>query len=545
LAEPRSHVGVAGSCPLDTEKLTDLILAFVVLFNEPMGIHLYRYQRLFMREIIHSLLDHNGATLTGLWSRQSGKSEALSSLAPALCVFLPALAKAFPGDPRLTDYTEGFWVGIFAPRLDQSGIIYGRIRSKAEKPSSLALYQDNDIGIQLTQSRGDQVSWSNGSFVASQTASEQSSVEGKTYHLVILDEAQLISRTKVNKEIAPMLAATNGLMVKIGTASFYKGGFHDSIVYNLSYEKKTGRRYHFEFPYDVVIEEKRRTYEETKKPFHLNYEAWVSTELAKLGGNKDNEEFRMNFRLMWFEANTGAIDRDAFYDAAIETLEANQPTFRGDLVAGLDYGKKHDATILTIMSVNPKEIVDTRAMIRPGDDIPVYHEKTIIAWFELEGRRWKEIQGKVVAALSEYAVHTLVADSTGVGDPLTEQLQDLIPSIRVIPFVLSAQGNDLMYKLYIQEMEAGRLKYAAGPDTAATKVYKNFVHEHEQLQKLRNNLYIKCCAPEGEHDDYPDSAALCCYAATVPRESFIEQTQSPFKSRRSNAAGRSRSDRYR
>jgi hypothetical protein len=78
-------------CPLPTKKLVDMIMMFVVLYNEPAGIHVYAYQRVFMRRIIESVLDREGSVITGLWSRQSGKSEALSSLASALCIIIPTL----------------------------------------------------------------------------------------------------------------------------------------------------------------------------------------------------------------------------------------------------------------------------------------------------------------------------------------------------------------------------------------------------------------------------------------------------------------------
>lgn len=535
---------LGNACPLTTSQLTDLIMQFVVLYNEPAGIHLYAYQRVFMRRIITSILKREGAVITGLWSRQSGKSEALSSLASALCIIIPTLCKSFPGDNRLSQYMEGFWVGIFAPKQQQSSIIYERIRKRAERDSSREIYHDPDIQVDVSQSRGDQVSWTNGSFVAAQTASEQSNVEGKTYHLVIIDEAQLVGRSKVAKEIAPMLAATNGTMVKIGTANALQGGFRESIIYNNQLEKQGGSKNHFEFPYDVVILEKRKVYDSTKDEKHLNYERWVKVELARLGGNLENEEFRMNFRLMWQEANVGAIDKDAFIAAMRTDLESCQPCFNMRLVAGLDYAKKRDATILTIMSVSTDPIVDTRALVRPGEDGPVYYEKTIIAWYEIAGRKWHDILGTVVEKLADYSVDTLVADATGVGDPLTETMQGLVPGIQVIPFIMSHVGNDLLFKLYIQEMEAGRIKFAAGEETFKTAEFQEFVHEHDVLIKDRMGVHIRCYAPEGEHDDYCDSAALACYGAQLPRYEGVDCEANPFYASR-GSAGSSRADRYR
>jgi hypothetical protein len=535
-------------CPLDNKRLADVIMQFVRVYNEPAGIQLYNYQLVFMHRSVEAILADEGAVLTALWCRQSGKSEAVASLASSLCIILPALAKAFPDDPRLSRYREGFWIGIFAPKQQQSGIIYGRIRQRAQRESSLEIYSDPDINVAVAASRGDLVSWTNGSFVTAQTASESSTVEGLTFHLIIIDEAQLVGEVKLSKEIAPMLAATNGSMIKIGTANALRGNFRKSIIYNVETEKLTGKRNHFEFPYTHVIVDKRRRYEETKDPKHLAYEKWVSGELKRLGGNIENEEFRQNFRLLWQEANAGAIDRDAFAEAGDYLLEAVTSGYSRRYVAGLDYGRKRDCTILTIAEVDDVPIIDMRAVIRPGEDTPTYHTKRIVAWYEIPGRKWHDILAAVVEALGRYSVDTVVCDATGIGDPLTEQLQGLVPGMQVVPFMMSHVGNDKAYKYYIQELEAGRMRYAAGEEMRKSTEFQQFVHEHEELLKDRVGVFIRCFAPEGDHDDYCDSAALCCWAAAQPRvDAGAEAVDNPFYATRGGRQdfNPSRADRYR
>jgi hypothetical protein len=537
-------------CPLTTPQLVDVIVEFVTIFNEPAKIHIYQYQRGFIRRIIEAVLDNDGDVITGLWSRQSGKSEALACLATSLCLMLPTLAKAFPDDPRLVQYTRGFFIGIFAPKEKQSKIIYDRIRSRAEMESSLEVYADKDINTALAASRGDMVSWTNGSFVVAQTASEQSSVEGFTFHLVIIDEAQLVSKYKIHKEIAPMLAATNGTMIKIGTANALRGGFKESILYNLENERKGGKRNHFEYPYDVVIAQKRVAYEITQNMFHLNYEKWVNGELRRLGNNLDNEEFRQNFRLLWQEADLLAIDPEALEACKDETLEFCFRNYSSrHIVAGLDYAKKRDATILTIAEVLEEPVRDSRVRMRPGEEEPTFLKKRVLCFYEIQGRKWHEILSHVADICGQYAITNIVCDATGVGDPLTETLSDLLPGVRVVPFIMSHVGNDMVYKLYIQEIEAGRWIIPAGPKTRETHVWKQYFHQHAQLVKDRVGVYIKCYALEGEHDDFADSGALCCYAASLPVEAQVEEDVSPLFTSRlatmSDSYENDRSDRYR
>jgi hypothetical protein len=538
------------SCPLTTSQLCDVLMSFAEMYGELHGIQLHSYQRVFMRRIFESVLDREGNVVTGLWSRQSGKSEALSSLAPALCILLPALANSFAGDKRLTGFQQGFWMGIFAPKQQQATIIYQRIRSRAEKDITREeIYSDADLAIGVASSRGDEVSWTNGSYVTAQTASEHSNVEGKTYHLVIIDEAQLVSKAKVNKEIKPMLAHTNGVLVEIGTANALRGNFRETIVWNIENLKKTGKRDHYEFPYDKVIEARRETYRRTGDEKHLSYEKWIAGELRRLGNNKENEEFRQNFRLLWVEANSGAVDLESFYAAGDVHRGIESFSYSGRIVAGLDFGKKRDVTVLTVMEVCEEPLYDASAIVRPGDDKPVFFMKRIIAWHEIEGKRWNQIIHSAVEILQNYAVSCVVCDGTGVGDPLTEAMQDLMPSTVVVPFVMSHIGNDKAYKLYLQELEAGRISYPADKETLDTQEYQSFKHEHEQLIRDRVGVFMKCYAPEGEHDDYCDSAALACWGASLKAElTEVVAEENPFYSRKPyGQAGqsRSRSDRYR
>lgn len=538
-------------CPLRTSQIIDIILNFVQLYNEPAGIELYNYQRIFMRRIIESLLIRDGAVVSGLWSRQSGKSEAISSLAGALCIFIPVLAKAFPDDERLIMYKNGLAIGVFAPRLKQSGYIYDRVRTRANKDSSLEIYADPDINIEISVSRGDQVSWTNGSYVRSQTASEQSNVEGGTYNLIIIDEAQLLSRAKVSKEIMPMLAATNGTCVKIGTAHVFRGGFLDTILHNQAVEQETGVRNHFEFPYDVVIEQKRIAYNKTKNPFHLNYEAWVFAELERMGNNLENDEFKMNFRLCWQELNLGAVDREAFYAGAEERLETGMVRQSRRQVAGLDFARMHDQTVLTIIEIGDPVEYNLPSIRKGSEDHKVsYCEKTIVAWYEANGR-WKDQIEGILAFLSFYAVDTLCVDATGVGDPLAERLSDMLPHIHVEPVKFSTVSKDRLYKNYLQEIAAGRLRYAAGEQTKKSQEYLKFVHEHESLEKHWTGQYLKCQAPEGDHEDYCDSGALACWAAKIEPETQladIDCSENPFYANRGSSryeTNNTRADRYR
>lgn len=519
---------------------TQEVVARCLLFIEALSsIGFYNYQRVFAQRVVESVLCRDGDIVTGLWSRQSGKTETIADVGIGLGVMLPKLAESFPDDERFRSFTRGFWVGIFAPILDQATTCYNRMREKVEKESAKQILNDDEVRIQVTQNRGDTIAFSNGSYVRARSASEDSQIEGGTYHLIILEEAQKLSRSKVNKEISPMLASTNGTMVKIGTAYMSKGGFHSSINTNMDTWKAGGKRNHFEFPYDLVIKEKRLKYEQEKAEsgsgdtFHLNYEAWITKEIRRLGGT-DSDEFKMNFRLLWQETRLSAV-RGVQFNAAAMDGEAGRRLFEigfkapanWPLVAGLDIGKSNDSTVLTIGAVNPDPIYqnDGFALRVPTEEDEdkhgekkeqVFHEKWIVNWLELQGS-FEGDEGQyatMLAFLQQYpGLKMMAVDSTGMGDPVCERLGVLLYGVNIIPYKLNLPSKHLLYKNYLTELHSSRVKYPGGPLTREMIEYTKFKQEHEDLDKtLIQNYTIVRHSDENGHDDYPDSAALMAWA---------------------------------
>ena len=279
LPVPHSEPLPPVNCPLTTKELVDRILVFVEEFTRGTRVgraDLYTYQKVFARRIVESVILNDGDTITALFSRQSGKTQTVADVAVSLCVILPVLAREFPDDPRLISFSAGFWVGIFAPIQDQSAISFTRMRATVGSEHGQEFMSDPEINVRITTSRGDTLGWDTGSVVRAKSASPDTQIEGKTYHLILCDEAQKLLRSKVEKEIDPMRAATNGTMVKIGTAWESRGGFHTDIQFNVADYKAGGRRNHFEFDYKMVLAEKAAAFKRDKNPFHQNYDKYVS-----------------------------------------------------------------------------------------------------------------------------------------------------------------------------------------------------------------------------------------------------------------------------
>lgn len=543
-------ISKVGVCPMNTREVANKIIIFAELLN---AMEFYSYQRVFVYRMVESVLMNDGATITGLWARQCGKTESISAIVIAMAVLLPILSKAFPNDPRFMLFAKGFLVGIYAPVKEQAGLSFDRMRGRLESEHGQSVLSDPEIDVRIVVSRGDTIGLSNGSVILARTASENSMIEGKTHHLVVCEESQKLSRQKVIKEILPMLSSTFGSIVHIGTAWSSRGGFHHSIQQNEDDRKKGGPRNHFEVPYDIVIKEKEEVYRRTKDTSHLAYVKAIQSEIKKNG--IDSDEFKMNYRCLWQEARVIAIRKEILIAGGRNNLIA-YPVKTKMQVAGLDVGKVIDFTVLSIMDVDMDNPVQNTSYLAGADtDLQVSYPKTFLDWYELggsfEGDAGQYI--RLINILKMYSVQVLVIDATGIGDPVAERIAAICgDSIQVVPFKFSNMSKGHLYKYYLGEWTAGRIGYPAHPETRDRVEYRKFFQEHEDLDKVQIGEYAVCKAPDGLHDDYPSSGALACWAEKLLSKLIMPPiTVTDFDDFTSGYRGKSdegprgRADRYR
>lgn len=548
-ANVRRANGTALICPFSTRQIVQVVLNFIELACDT---KLYTYQSLFARRVIESILENDGSIITGLWARQSGKTETVADMVLGLCLILPALAREFPDDARLSPFKKGFWVGVYAPIREQAEISFARVRSRVTNERGAEVMEE--MTCELITDRADSLAWSNGSIFVARSASPDTQVEGKTWHLLICEESQKLLRTKVEKELRPMLAATNGTHVNIGTAWQSRGGFHVYIQKNIErYEAGTAPRNHFEFPYDIVISEKQRMFEETGEVMHLNYAKYVEQEKMASGGEL-SPEFRMNFMCKWQESRVIAIMPSHFKHAALDGHHPTRPIYeagpsiQGIQVGGLDVGKINDPSVLTVMEVDRHRPIRNNFYGPEADsDKQFFYQKRIIHWMEMDGS-FESHSGRVgqyeqlVSELYRLNIQILCVDASAIGDPVFERIQAMVgDTIICVPIKFSSVQKSHLYRYYLTELHNSRIEYAAGPQTRTTREYAKFCKEHEELDKEESNGIVYCQAPEGGHDDYPDSAALACWAEKLIDELTIPDiivTSAPegggFNSRRGN-----------
>lgn len=486
---------ISNEVGFDAVKLADALL---MLGEKMIGVPLYSYQRDPAFRIIYSMLVGDGAEITLLFSRQSGKSEVIAVVSVIVGVFFPVLAKVFK---ELSHFQHGVKMGAFAPQLEQVETLHGRAVERLYLPSTLEFLTDPDIDDMPLSKVNFKLK--SGSFLKAQSGAKQSKIESKTYHLVFIDESQDMDTQKVRKSIIPMTAATFGTIVRLGTPNRHRGDFYYTIVNNKANDKKLNRKYsrtrrsHFEYDYKAVIKAKNEQFKVDGRKFHTLYEKSVERDIATMGIN--SEAFRMSYALEWL-LDVGMFMTEARLEECVYDKRINFPRIEDDsfVVAGLDIASARASTVLTL------GLIDNPAI--DPDDRP---KKTVAEWVEIQNTNY-ETQFELIAdKLISSKVKVLFGDYTGVGRALMDRLiYHFSEYILIIPYTFSPGSKSDMWKRLDEDILAKRVRVPAHPTVINTQEFRNFEEQILNLQKAWRGSYLICEKVQGYKDDYCDSLAL-------------------------------------
>lgn len=486
-------------------RVDAIVDRMLIVIDEFSDVTLYGYQTPFARRLVESLIIGDGATITALFSRQSGKSETVANTVAACMVMFPILAKVFPN--LMGKFKKGMWVGCFAPTDEQTDIIYSRIVSRLTSTHAQAFMADPDINEKVAKGRGSEIRLANsGSFIRRQTAHPRASIEGRTYHLMVIDECQDADERVVNKSIRPMGAATNGTLVFIGTPGYHKGVFYKKIQQNKRAATKRGvRENHFEADWREVSK------------WNKDYAKFVRQEMLSLG--EDSDEFRLSYRLHWLLDKgmfTTSERLDELGDKSMQPLVAYNRT---PVVVGIDCARKMDSTVVTVVWVD---------WDRP-DEFGKY-EYRVLNWLDLTGLGWEEQYPRIVDFLSNYRVLMAGVDEGGVGDVFIARMRVLMPYIEWVPMQSDRKTQSARWKHLKELLERGKIGWPAHAKTKRLKIWKRFIQQMSDLEVKYEGPYVLAQAPKATdaHDDYADSLALACILAETFEVPEVEVSANPF-----------------
>ena len=489
------------------KKLIDRCIEFM---NALVGHELHPYQMPLARRIIESVLINDGEEITALAARQSGKSETIANTVATLMVLLPRLAKMYPD--LLGKFSQGVWIGMFAPVEGQVETLFGRTVNRLTSERAQEILGDPEIDDSLGKVPGvtRQIKLKNsGSSLMMMTANPRAKIESKSFHLIVIDECQEADDFVVTKSISPMLAYYSGTMVKTGTPTTHKNNFYRSIQINKRRQTGRGRRQnHFEWDYRDVSK------------CNANYEKFIKKEKLRIG--EESDEFQMSYCCKWL------LERGMFVTSAImdELGDTSQQVVkawhRSPVVVGIDPARKLDSTVVTVVWVD---------WDRPDEF--GYFDHRVLDWLELQGDDWEDQYFQIVNFLSSYDVLAVGVDANGVGDAVAQRLRLLIPRAEVHSIGSSQPEQSKRWKHLKALIDRRMVGWPAHAKTRQLRRWKRFYQQMVDLETKFTGPNFLAHAPDEAHahDDYADSLAIACALTLDMTMPSVEVSTSPFFSR--------------
>lgn len=515
---------VAPNVKAQALKIEDLCAKILKYCEAQSGITLHPYQKDFGSAIVRSLIMNDGEEITALFSRQSGKTETVAVILGGCMVILPTLAKQMPDLYEVNMFKDGLWVGLFAPSNEQSFTAFSRLRERIRSKNARMIMNDVEIDTHLeNDGKGNPMMLSNGSLCRMQTAAKQANIESKSYHVVLIDEAQDCDNSKVKKSIHPMLAAYNGTIIKIGTSNTKRSDFYDAIRRNIRNEQKHGaRKTHFQFDYKVI---------ELHNP---KYKKFLEKEINRLG--YDSDEFRMAYRLHFILERGMFISQDELEEKVFDSsLKHKDSELKKDCVIGIDVAKGGDSTVVTVLSLDYDNMAVNE---ETGEEYPM---KELVNWLEFNGEDHEIQFNQITEFLTAYRVTCIYVDSTGMGDPVADRfIHYYSGQAHVEGYKFTRPSKSVMWKLLYQEITAGRLKVPSHPRTERLRAWKRFKSQMLDLEKDYVGQYMVCQHPKekGAHDDFCDSLGLAILASQADAMPEVEAEDNHFYPNRQDANSR-------
>jgi hypothetical protein len=401
--------------------------------------------------------------------------------------------------------------------------LFGRVVDRLTSDRALEMLEDPDIDDQVRPGARKVRLKKCQSFCAMQTANPRAKIESKSYHIIFIDESQSVDEYVLNKSITPMGAFYLATMVLTGTPDIVKGVFYKTIQHNKRMElRRGGRKNHFRFDWKFCAR------------YNRNYAAYIRGEAMRIG--EDSDEFRLNYKLEWLLERGMLITETRLDELGDTSMNIIPAYWRSALVAGIDFARKMDSTVVTVIWVD---------WDRP-DELGLYDHR-ILNWLEMHGEEWEEQYFQICDFLSNYSVVAMGVDAQGVGDVAADRLKRLLPNIAVEPLSSQIAEQSARWKHLQQLLQRGLLSWPAHPKARKTKTWKRFRQQMIDVEKKYQGAHLLIEAPNeaGVHDDYVDSLSCATIMSQVMMVPEVEVSSSAWASSPRSASRRPRQPRRR
>jgi len=469
--------------------LKKILLNILLFSDQASDLCLRGYQQEAVEAIVDSVINKRGDTIVVMFPRQSGKNE------------LQAQVETYLLTLHLN--TDAEMVKVSPTWKPQSLNAMRRLERVLSRNRLAQHFWTKEAGYIYRMGRA-RISFLSGS--------PETSIVGATASLLLeVDEAQDVSTSKFDKDIAPMAASTNATRVFWGTAWTSRTLLARELRAAREAEQRDGRRRVFVANAEQVAQEAPA------------YGEFVAKEVARLGRN--HPMVRTQYFSEEIDAESGMFPqrRQALMVGLHHRMEAPAPASQYAMlidVAGEDEGliktgedaaalsnPGRDSTALTIAEVDLSGLAD------PLIKAPTFRIVQRMGWV---GVKHSRLYAALKSLAELWGARYIVIDASGVGAGLTSFLDKAFPG-RVLPFAFNSSTKSKLGWDFLAIIETGRFKdYIEMDEPRATF---NLQLSNCQMEVVAGpDQRMRWGVPDGTrdsstgeivHDDWIISAALC------------------------------------
>jgi len=308
-----------------------------------------------------------------------------------------------------------------------------------------------------------------GSLIHFISMTDYDSKRGLTSFGTVIDEASEIPAASFYEVLRPMLMGTDGWLLAGGTPKG-RNWFWEEWV------KAEARPGHARWQIPTVgarIEDGQLL----RQPHPLENPQLAFIEIEELFEQLGERRFRQEILAEFLDDAGGVFQgvRSNVRGAAQAT-----PTPAREYVIGVDLAKYQDYTVLVVMDRVERRVVD-------------FHR--------FNQADWNLQKARIITIGQHWNNATLWIDSTGLGDPICDDLQ--LAGMRVMPYQLTHASKRALIDYAVLNVEQHQVSYPEIPILLAE------LEAFEYQRSKAGNLTM--AAPEGMHDDCVIAFSLACW----------------------------------
>ena len=439
------------------------------------GYYIFQFQHEIAREILRSLFMQLDIDILISILRQVGKTEFVS------------LATAFAYEHFYDVFNRPIEIAVIAPEKETAAVVFRRI-TKYISPGLFAI--GGDTKRHKESVKGDRIE-----LFGIYDEFKGSTIEGRSFDMILRDEAHLGNDRKFADEVEPTMFARRGAMVMIGNGGYKKCLFQEYIQRATDGGKgeKKGET--------CLI---RYTYTELKPYMQKLADAGIEACAVRIDkiekyirrhGGLESKEVLKNIFCKWMLGYQNAITTQQI----MRCYDHNIVWDGGSLYMGLDFATMHDRTVATLMDEN-RQIVDWIVVKEANQQMKAREQGELL-------REVCDERGYTPAIVA------IGYDATGVGaGGIAEILEEEFNS-DVTPYSFSGRAKHDWYMAAIEMMATSYAEDRLRFDPAHPYA-KIFEEEWTSLERkeLPTQKYSSWNAPdrEGCFDDFVASCAITC-----------------------------------